>query len=504
MTSGKSIFFAAAAISIALLVFAYFAYPVPAGDSMFFLVPAVQFAKSGALTNPIYPSDPINNTISNIVDPSGMKKFLFYPPLFQLVLSFLMPEASSQGVIIAVALINILVVWFSALLFYKVATRKKELNWLGVSVMILVLVALAASLAETGRPEALARMWIVLGALVPFYISKKYDWIFYGVLLGLMFATHPAGGFFSTLILGLMFGITLPFEKIILKGSAILLIAFFTTLGGITLGPFSIRETIEGTFANAVVEIHGVAQEASKLFTLSNLSNHYIFSQTAPFYGLVIALTLVVGFFFFWKHRSRIVSPFVVVLCVIALAYFVGKIMFTIGHVYYITLFAPIIFSVCFSFFGETKAFGKSVVILIFALIATGFMRTVLLFPLFVKQAQGLSEARAHIANIIQPYENQNVKFGVGGGSGGGSWYFSEDYKNMYSYNLSERPKENTAFIFLQQRYSGRLTPPEISGCVLKDNAFSETVPKIFGVKLGNTMPGYGYAVYNCFNHVKT
>ena len=46
ITSGKTIFFVAGATSLLLLTFAYFAYPVPAGDALYFVVPAVQDRKS--------------------------------------------------------------------------------------------------------------------------------------------------------------------------------------------------------------------------------------------------------------------------------------------------------------------------------------------------------------------------------------------------------------------------------------------------------------------------
>ncbi len=279
-----------AVISGLLLIFALQAYPVPAGDSMFFLAPAVQFAKSGDLANPI---DPVGWPIMNAVDPSGMKRFLFHPPLFQLVLNFLMPEASPQGALIAVSFINIAVVWFTALLLYKGATRKTKLHWRGVGVIAAALVALAASLTETGRPEIVGRLWVVLGALVLLYVPKKYNWIPLGILLGLMFATHAAAGVFSIFIVGLALSIALPFREIVVKGSAMLCIAFFTALGGILLGPYGIRETIEGAFAYAMVIMNSIGQEGLRLFTLSNLLNYYIFSQAAPFYGLVVLLLFI-------------------------------------------------------------------------------------------------------------------------------------------------------------------------------------------------------------------
>lgn len=498
MTSGKSIFFAAGMISVLLLVFAYYAYPVPAGDSLYFVVPAVQFKEKGELTSPLYPSEWM---MDKIIDPSGAKQFLFYPPLFPLVTSALSPEATPRGALIAIAFINIAVVWLSALLLYKVANKRGKHSWQKTLIMLLVLVALASSLAENGRPEVLARLWLVMGCLVPLYVPKKYAYIFYGILLGLMFATHPPAGIFSLLALGIAFGATYTFKDVILQGSKILSIGFVTALGGIALGPFSIRETVEGTFRHAVTVSHIVAGETQKWLTPSNFFHNYIVSPTAPWYGLVALLILISGIFFYRKYRVRMVSPLISLVSAVALAYAMGKITYTIGHNFYLTLFAPLIFLVFAKLFLEGNIAWKGLTVFVCVLVTTGFIRTTLLFPFFLQQGATLEEARADFAELARPLEGKDGLIGVTGGL----WTLSEDYEKVYAYNTwPERPKEKTALVFFQQRYSGIRTPPAIEGCARTYDSFSRDLPRIFGVKLGNTMPGYGYAVYDCFNHVKT
>lgn len=495
VTAGKTIFFAAGAISVLLLVFAYFAYPVPAGDALYFVVPAVQFASKGELTSPLYPSDWM---MDKIIDPSGMKRFLFYPPLFPLVVSALMPEATPRGALIAIAYINVAVIWLSALLLYKVVTRKNECTRPKACVIILALVALASSLAENGRPEVLARLWLVLGCLVPWYIPKKHAYIAYGILVGLMFATHPPAGIFSLLVLGLALGVKQKFNKdTMLQGSGALGIGFATALGGIALGPFGIRETIEATFRHAVAVEHIVTEGAQRWLTFSNALGHFITSPVTPFYGAVIILLLIEGALLFWKHRARSVSFCVALLCAIILLYVFARTTYLMGHIFYISLFAPLIFVVFMYFFLERGWLWKSATILIFLLVATGFLRTALLFPFFLKQGATLEEARTHFARLTKPYEGEDAPIGVTGGL----WTLTENYKKVYAYNTwPDKPKEGTARIFFQQRYSGTRTPPAIDGCALIYDSFSSDLPQVFGVKLGNTMPGYGYAVYSCFN----
>src|SRR3989344_1056302 len=494
ITSGKTIFFVAGATSLLLLTFAYFAYPVPAGDALYFVVPAVQFTSKGELTSPLYPPEWM---IDKIIDPTGMKRFLFYPPLFPLSVSVLMPEATPRGALLAIAFINVAVLCLSTLFFYKVAKKKKGAVWQKTLIVGLALIALASSLAENGRPEVLARLWLVLACLVPWYISKKYAYVVYGILAGLMFATHPPAGIFSLLILGIVFGVIYKWKDVVFEGSKILGIGFMVALGGIAVGPFGVRETIEATFRHVATVNHIIAEGTEKWFTLSNVITHYVSSPATPFYGLVIILFVVESVLLYWKYRARLASPLITLLCAVILMYALGKVTYNMGHVFYISLFAPLMFAIFILFFLEQKWRWKSATVIILLLVATGFVRTALLFPFFLKQEVTLETARADFAKRVISYEGKDKWIGVTGGL----WTLTEKYEKVYAYNTwPEKPKKGTALIFFQERYSGMRYPPAIDGCALTYDAFSKRLPQIFGIKLGNTMPGYGYAVYDCFN----
>lgn len=493
VTKRLVLIFVVVCVSAAFFIFARYAYPVPAGDSLYFLVPAVQFAAKDALITPLYPSDWMLN---QIIDPAGMKRFLFYPPLFPLFVSLLMPVPNVYGVFWSLAFINTAVLLISAFLFYKIV-KQSGLTWLIVLLFVLSILAFASSLAETGRPEALARLWVSFGILVFFYAPKKYDWLFYGVLLGLMFVTHPAGGIFSLLIIGIMLGVRFKLKDVILRGSAILFLGFFTSLGIIALGPVGINETVSGIYRHTVAVNEVIALQAQKFFTFSNLFTYFVVSSATPFYGLVVILFLVASVYFYFKNKKRLVSPLTVFICAALLVYSLSKAIYS-GHAFYIPLFVPLIFFIFILFFLEKGVFQKTAVIIVFALVATGFARTTLLFPFFVKQEATLERARVGFAELVKNYENQNVRFGVTGGF----WSLTENYENVYAYAHGEKPKENTALVFFQQRYSGLKEPPEINGCKVVEDKFSRETPKIFGVALANTMPGYGYVVFNCLKEM--
>ncbi len=477
--------------AVLLFVFARNAYPVPGGDSSFFLVPAIQFANKGVLTSPLFPDE----QALNLIDPSGLKRFLFYPPLFPLILSRGLSGVSPVDIFVTIALLNIVVIWLSAFLFYRAARRGKELSWPALFVIMLGLLALASGLnGGSGRPEILAGLWVTLGLLVFFYI-KKYDWLLYGILLGFMLATHLAASIISVLILGAMLAVKFKSRDFFLRFGSVILVGFLTLFSVISLGPFGIRETLAGTVKNALMVSRSYTSQFSDLFTLPNFLHYYFLSPVTPFYGFVTLLILISGIFLYRKYRERITSLFIFAVCAAGLVFMLGSMIYSVGHIFYLLSFSPLVFLGFIRYFSESGIAARGAVFLTLALVATGIARTVFLFPVFLGQSLDFYGARDAFRKISREYPDSHLKFGVTGGL----WSLSEDYDRMYSYNTwPEKPKENTAFIFFQQRYSGMLVPPEIPGCALSTDKFSRDLPEVFGIKLGNTMPGYGYAIYKC------
>ncbi len=478
------------------LVFSFNAYPVPAGDSQFFVVPAIQYRAGAIMASPLFPSE---WEIDLILDPTGQRRFLFYPPFFPLIVSYLSYEASPVAAFLAIALINIAVLCLFFILMYYTVIRNKfsknNFDWLSVFMMIFGLFALASSLAENGRPEVLARLWVILGLFVYYFSGKKFDWFCYGILLGLMFVTHPPAAIFSILILGILFGVENKSKDALFKISATTLLSVAFGLLLIGVGPFDAKETIDGTFINALLVKHGASQTNDSWYTVSNLISHYLASPIAPFYGIALILFSIASFYFFKTRKDKIKSMIVVLVSFLLLVLVIYKIVVPLGHMFYFALFSPIIFLVVISFSLESKRWLKILTILVFFLVSTGFLRTTALFPYFLKQDAGLDDARANYLKLVNDYKGQKFLVGITGGL----WTLTEDYKNVYSYNFwPEKPKENTSLIFFQQRYSGMINPPEIKGCSIISNSFSNELPKIFGYKLSNTMPGYGYSAYSC------
>lgn len=472
-------------------VFAYHVYPVPGGDSEFFLVPALQFANGKGLTTPLFPDE----RAINLIDPSGAKKFLIYPPLYPLLLSRGIGSASPVDIFISIAALNTLTMWLGAFVFYKAVKRERTMSWSDVLVVILGLLALASGLVGgSGRPEILASLWVMLGILVFLWAGKKYEWVWYGVLLGLMCSTHFMGGIIAFLVVGTIFAARFEWQRALARISTVLLTAVATFCAVVAMGPFGVWETVVGTVKNALMVSAGYAAQFSEWFTLPKFLHYYFLSPVTTFYGFVVLLMFVSGLFFFRKYKNRLVSPAIFAVCVAGLVCMLGSMVYSVGHIFYLLIFAPLLFLGFIRYFSEGGVVPKIITVAVLAFVAAGFIRTVLLLPSFLEEGQSFYEVREAFGKVMREHPDKDIRFGVTGSF----WSLSEDYHRMYLYSWPEKPKEGTAFIFFQQRYSGLLTPPEIPGCSLTNNEFSSAVPKLLGVKLGNTMPGYGYAVYDC------
>jgi hypothetical protein len=78
-------------------------------------------------------------------------------------------------------------------------------------------------------------------------------------------------------------------------------------------------------------------------------------------------------------------------------------------------------------------------------------------------------------------------------------WVLFEDYPHMIHAPLG--PDDDSLFkkpdfFILQQYRTSQLVPPAFSGWQLVENDFSPVPPSIFGLRIGNTPPGYQYAIY--------
>jgi hypothetical protein len=75
-------------------------------------------------------------------------------------------------------------------------------------------------------------------------------------------------------------------------------------------------------------------------------------------------------------------------------------------------------------------------------------------------------------------------------------WVVTEDYDRMTVFPLAEGPRPGAGAVVIQQSYTGLASPPEVPGYRLVEDHFLPRPGLLLGVRVANTVPGYGYAVY--------
>jgi len=485
-----AIILVALSIAAIIIVFAYFIYPTPGGDSFFFVPAAINFSLKGELSNKI-------TDLTSIVDPTGAGRFLYYVPLFPVLLKYLMFTPTSQGASLAIALINSIVIALSALVFYKIATFNKiKFTWFNVFVISMSLLGLATTLGiNVGRPEILARLFFVIAFILAFYILPERLWLLFSLLLGLMGATQPIGAIIFAIIMGIFFSIIFNTREAIKTIAKIYISAVVVFLSVMLLAPFSIADKINGILKHA--SLITVPPHADNF--LSIFFHYYFLDTNTTFFGLILLFSSMIGLWMYFRCHNRIHSSKLFVVFIILLLLIVLYSIIYPNHVYNILIFSPLFFGAIVYFLRNVTypIYLKVIIVAVVTLSSIGFLRAVALFPFFLKDGVSLNEAKFHFQKLKDSMDVNEII-----GVSDGLWPILDSYNNIRVYPPQfDLKQKNYSIILQQQNYSGLTTPLDVvDNCPLKENMFIFKNPKIFGIKLANTMPGYAYAVYECPN----
>jgi hypothetical protein len=125
--------------------------------------------------------------------------------------------------------------------------------------------------------------------------------------------------------------------------------------------------------------------------------------------------------------------------------------------------------------------------------LSIGFIRTAVLYPFYLKAGLRLNDAR----RIFDEFKRSQPS-GVVYQASYSLWVLSEDYARMRVVIPTQshlNPKEPYV---LQQSYMGPAfqRPPVLPGFQLQKSFFVSGVPRLWGLKIASTMPGYGFSVY--------
>ncbi|MEK7077253.1 MAG: hypothetical protein AAB967_03415, partial [Patescibacteria group bacterium] len=184
------------------------------------------------------------------------------------------------------------------------------------------------------------------------------------------------------------------------------------------------------------------------------------------------------------------------------IAYLMAHLAVTGVKTYYAALFSIFIFSILVYYLLhlQNSGFVKYAILFFMIVFAAISLKPVLAFPFFVKNGVTIAAAREKFQAVAARYPQTDIFITAS------LWVLSENYEKMNfigDITPEHRSRRPLVVVFDQKNGYGNWisspTPPaEAEGCSLKENYFVAEIPRFLGMKLTNTMPGYGFAVYEC------
>ncbi len=492
-----------------LITFGYTGYPLPGADAVAFIPTAIQFKQGLGLVNEIYDL-PLDIGLQ-----TGYR-FVYYVPLFPVVLSLLMQDATPQSAFVGIAVLNSLTLAICAFLFYRIAlaaSPRRTLSGFGFLMVCLCLIGMGSRFTgqNDGRPEALATLLIAIACLLPFFFRHRslYLPILLGLLLGLMGATQAWGAVVFAFLIGGYFSLFQKgkdFLKSLGMVYSVSLVCFLIVL--LLASPYGIMETLLGTKAHAAYQSENAFQRYGMLPPLKDLVHYYFLKSRMTFYGLVAIFSAVSGFYWWRHYQGQIALPICLGLFatgIFALVYM--SCVRTPFSSYNLFLFTPVLFGVCLYTLlhltqSETKyrTLLQTTGLLMLSLTTIGFIWTTLAFPGFLQHGMSLQQAR-QVFREVESTTDRPI------GISRTLWVLSENYQQMFIYEGPQTypkvsgHKYSNALLVKQQNYLDFKPADAIDNHPLQRHFFVQHKPRLFGIPIESTPPGYQFAVYHPKNN---
>jgi hypothetical protein len=458
---------AAAAVALALLVFAVHAYPAPGTDAPSFLVSAIDHHLGRGLVNPFYPQ-------MAFADPGGAQRHVYYPPLFPLVVSALMPRPTPAGAFVAVGALRAASVFLACALLLRVAQgAAPRLDGWTAALVVLALCGLATSWLPTlGRPEALATLLVLVAALGAWGLDGAGLAVFLGVITGLVAATQPFGAVELTAAIGLGFSNREPTRTVLARTATVSAIALAVFAAVLALSPHGLTETLAG-MARAYPHTPWANPPGEAWW------RPWLTARRSTFYGPLFALAILCGAHLLSRRggaRSR--PAFAAFTLVLVACLYHGSLTHDSRRNYNALLLSPLVFAVVVAWFAASLSWtgarwtrpGRAACLAGVAATAIGFLGYLAAFPWFLAHGRGLGAARAAWGTVAFPSGARIVLMG-------NLWPLSEEYGRMELLSpaalgdvLRRRP---VPVVVLGQRAQHRGAPPPLPGFNLLFDSFN-------------------------------
>ena len=496
----RFLFLVCCLLLLLLVIFGYFVYPVPYTDVNVYIPPAVSYASSGKLINPVFYLESEYGT-----------SFVWLPPLFPMLIGILIPEATSLSAMRAITLFtSISFIMSNVGLFVAIRKHFKVLkSWIEVFVIVcaeLLFVTILLATQQSGRPEPLSIMLmsvLVAGAVI---LSANRFMVLSGILIGLVASTHPVPGVIAISLAGFFLSLNnYNIKSIVYRLAVIGTLSIITFLFVLWISPNPVENIIRGILLhNASDGAIGVSGRNADLsaFLLSN-NQHILF-------GFVLLVNF--SFLLYFKRDSlqKINNKLALFIFVSVFAITLWYFVLRENRQHYFYPLVPIIFILIILLHIQIlrrpvnrylKAIHIFMIIPLILIPTTGLARAVGLFPFYLTELS-LADAR----HKFQDWEDQLgddyiiatefVALLVDDHTQFRNGHVSEDGLPKARNGTVDLLPSSSAFI-MNQKYSIYSSPPDRLGQfrLLADN-FSYNSYKIFGVPLSNSTPAYGFAIY--------
>ncbi len=488
---GKTRAFAAlvvwASIAATLLTFAWYCWPILDGEAGLMLQPMITFAKGQGLVSQMSADPPVFDRLGRLV---------FHGFLYQVVVGGVSLNHTYPSIILTIAILEVLALAFCCFLFHRtIRLVSHQPSWWHTILLASSTLGLAtALLGLSNRPEPFALLIVALGANLLFLLPWRYHSLVAGSALALLGTSHPVGAILTGLTVGIYGSVrTRPREWILWMGKTALVCSAVFALS-LSAYPYPISNWIQGLSRHYRVLIETPSGTYSAF-------GYWFISPRASFYGSLYLFGLGAALSLSRRYRDRIRAKGAFLLSSLLLlgaSYYFG--MRVENRNYNLQVLAPLVFAVVIAFLGawmdhsaETprswpRRIGALTLVAILALPSSGFLRQVALFPFFLRDGMSYDAARSRLAAL-----RQNAQGTVWLDSG--LFALTEDYTGI-AFDTNRRENGEVSLVILQQTNRGVSVPPELPGFALVEDHFSRTVPRLFGVKIGNTVGGYNFAVY--------
>jgi len=467
---------ATALLAATLVVFARAAYPTPSGDAPSFLVSAVNHHLGRGLVNPLYPQNRWS-------DPTGAARHIYYPPLFPLALSALLPAATPVGAFLVIALMRAATLALCAVLGWRVIARHGEPGWPLVLLLAASLCGLATSLLPTeGRPEALALLFLMLSALAVVHLRGPALLAVLGLLLGLTGATQPLDAVETGLVLALYFACARPARAALpaLLVIAILGVAVFAAV--LALTPYGLGETVGGIL-RAYPYTPWTAPPGADWW------RPWILLRRATFYGPLFLLASGAGLALARRRPPLARALFVVAVLLLAAVFYHGSLTHKSLRNYNAIFLAPLAYALLLAWCTHAGRAVRAACFLAVAATATGLAGQVICFPWYLAHAHTLGRARAEWAALALPAERRTLVRG-------NLWALSEDYARVdIDPRVLDDPARPRPILVLGQRREHAGHPPAVPGFRLVHDGFNPALAAS-GWRRHFVDQDYSFAVY--------